>query len=204
MKGFIDVLLIEDNPTDAVLVQEHLFDRTITPFRLEHVDSLGKGLDRLSRGGIDVILLDLSLPDSEGMNTFDGVSGQTSEAAIVLLTGTDDRELALSIVRKGAQDYLVKGQIDGSILERSLRYAVERKRLELQQKTLIVQLQEALEKVRVLKGLVPICSSCKKIRNDKGFWESVEKYIMEHSSAEFTHGFCPECIEKAMEELEGM
>ena len=63
-------------------------------------------------------------------------------------------------------------------------------------KQLVLELQEALAKVKLLSGLVPICAWCKKIRNDEGYWEQIEKYISKHSEAEFSHGICPECMEK--------
>jgi hypothetical protein len=70
------------------------------------------------------------------------------------------------------------------------------KRIESEKEMLIVELQDALANIRKLKGLLPICASCKKIRNDEGYWEQMEVYIRDHSDAEFSHGICPDCIEK--------
>ena len=134
----IKVLLIEDNPGDARLIQVVLNSaRTadfaahmLNTFDMEHVDRLSSGLKRLRDGGIDLILLDLSLPDSQGLDTFARVHAQASHVPIVVLTGLADAELAAEVVRRGAQDYLVKGEIDGRLLVRSMRYAIERKRAE--------------------------------------------------------------------------
>ena len=126
----IKVLLIEDNPGDARLVREALADARNTSFELECVDRLSTGLKRLAEGEIDVVLLDLSLPDSSGLDTFAKVHTHASAASIVVLTGLDDETLAVETVQRGAQDYLVKGHIDGNLLVRSLRYAIERKRAE--------------------------------------------------------------------------
>jgi hypothetical protein len=71
-----------------------------------------------------------------------------------------------------------------------------RKRAETDKERLIVQLQETLDKVKTLKGLIPICASCKKIRDDRGYWNQIEVYIREHSDADFSHGMCPECMKK--------
>lgn len=126
----IGILLIEDNPGDTRLIREALTEGKDVAFNLECADRLSIGLDRLTRGGIDVILLDLSLPDSHGLETFVSVYGQAREVPIVVLSGLDDETLAVKAVQEGAQDYLVKGQVDGNSLVRSIRYAIERKQLE--------------------------------------------------------------------------
>jgi MinD-like ATPase involved in chromosome partitioning or flagellar assembly/CheY-like chemotaxis protein len=127
------VLLIEDNPGDARLIREMLAEVRGGTFNLEHTNRLSTGLSRLGEGGIDVVLLDLSLPDSQGLETFARVHAQAPEVPIIALTGLDDEELAVKAVREGAQDYLVKGQVDSSLLVRSMRYAIERHRAQAEQ-----------------------------------------------------------------------
>ncbi|MCW5979979.1 MAG: response regulator [Bryobacteraceae bacterium] len=128
----LHVLLIEDNPGDAVLVQQMLFDAGGPPFTMERADSLLDGLDRLSRTKADVILLDLSLPDSFGIETFLTMKTHAPGTPIVLLTGNDNDAVALAAVEAGAQDYLMKDRLNPEALTRALRYAVLRhqKRLE--------------------------------------------------------------------------
>jgi len=128
----ISILLIEDNPGDARLMQELLGVSPGSPFVMEWVDSLEKGLARLAASVIDVILLDLSLPDSQGIDTFFKIQTAAKGVAVVVLTGLYDEALAMQAVHAGAQDYLVKGQADGNLLVRSIRYAVERQRIEEQ------------------------------------------------------------------------
>jgi signal transduction histidine kinase len=123
------ILLIEDNPGDARLIQEMLAQVPGRPFLLECADRLSAALERISQGSIDVLLVDLSLPDSHGFDTFLKVQAQAPRAAKILLTGLDDEELALQAIEQGAQDYLVKGRVDSNLLVRTLRYAVERQRL---------------------------------------------------------------------------
>lgn len=123
------VLLIEDNPGDARLVREMLRDLEDMDFQLESVDRISKGLSRLAEGGIDAVLLDLSLPDGQGFPTFKKMFAASADVPIILLTGLGDEDLALAAVRMGAQDYLVKGEIDSYILGRSIRYAIERQKI---------------------------------------------------------------------------
>ncbi len=126
----IRILLIEDNPGDVRLIQEMLDQAVQDGYQVECADRLSKGLECLVKGGIDVVLLDLGLPDSQGLDTFGKVHAQAPAVPIVLLTGLDDAMLAIQAVRQGAQDYLVKGDVDSKLLRHALHYAVERKRVE--------------------------------------------------------------------------
>jgi signal transduction histidine kinase len=126
----VRILLIEDNRGDARLIREALAETGSQSFHLEHVETLGDGRERLKKGDINFVLLDLSLPDSHGIETFIRLHAHMREIPIVIMSGMDDETLALEAVQKGAQDYLVKGQTDGKLLYRVIRYALERKRLE--------------------------------------------------------------------------
>ena len=190
------VLLIEDDPADAQLIMEILREEPANAMEILHVNNLAQGLKALACGGIDVVLLDLTLPDSSGHNTFVMLNEYVSTIPVIVLTGMDDKELAVRIVQEGAQDYLVKSLVDYTMLTRSIRYSIERKRSLLEKDQLIGQLRETLADVKTLSGLLPICASCKHIRDDKGYWHQVETYIQQHSSAVFTHGLCPKCAQK--------
>jgi signal transduction histidine kinase len=121
------ILLIEDNEDDACLIQEMLLEKPEAGIQLEWVDRLSRGLAQLALGKSDLVLLDLSLPDSQGLETFDTVQSCGQDVPIVVLTGLDDEAMANQAVRRGAQDYLVKGRLDSYLLVRAARYAVERK-----------------------------------------------------------------------------
>lgn len=120
------VLLIEDNPSDAGLVRAFLRRELSSRCQFEHEPTLKQGLERLRRGGIDVALIDLDLPDSCGAHTVQTVRAEADGVPIVVLTGFDEEEAAIEAVRKGAQDYLVKGKTDAALLVRTLRFAIER------------------------------------------------------------------------------
>ncbi len=120
------ILLVEDNPGDARLILELLKDSGHHCFNIETVDSLALALKRLSAGGIEAILLDLALPDSKGQETFDKVRARNPMVPIVVLTGVGDETLGLKMVRLGAQDYVAKMELNGFVLARSIRYAIER------------------------------------------------------------------------------
>ena len=126
----IRILLVEDNPGDALLLKEVLKETSVTKFAVTEAQCLAEAVERLGASSFDVVLLDLSLPDSVGLDTVSRIQPVCPSAPIVVLTGLDDELLAFEAVRAGAQDYLVKGQYDTHLLVRSIRYAIERKRFE--------------------------------------------------------------------------
>ncbi|KCZ73016.1 putative heme/steroid binding protein [Candidatus Methanoperedens nitroreducens] len=124
----VNVLLIEDNPGDARLIKEMLIEAKNISFDIEWKDRLSSGLERITMGGVDVVLLDLILPDSpRGFDTFTRTQAQAPEVPIVVLTGLDDETFAINAVRRGAQDYLIKGKVDSNLLTRTIRYSIARK-----------------------------------------------------------------------------
>jgi DNA-binding NarL/FixJ family response regulator len=118
----VKVLLIEDNPIDTRLIRELLADAVDVRFEVQGAGRLSTAIESLARSAnaIDVILLDLSLPDSQGIETFQAIDALGTSIPIVVLTGLDDAQLAVQAMRQGAQDYLVKGKVDGNLLARSL------------------------------------------------------------------------------------
>ncbi|TVP60258.1 MAG: response regulator [Nodularia sp. (in: Bacteria)] len=126
----IKVLLVEDNPGDVFLLQELLEEVTTANVELQPAEQLCEAFDCIARNSFDVILLDLSLPDSQGLDTFISMARHAKATPIIVLTGLDDETLALRAMQSGAQDYLVKGQVTGDLLVRSMRYAIERQHSE--------------------------------------------------------------------------
>ena len=148
----IIVLLIEDNLDDLSLIKKMLSKAEGVSFQLKHRNRLSAGLKRLAEGDIDAVLLDLGLPDSQGLETFVSVHDQTPELPIIVLTGFDDTAVADRAVREGAQDYLVKDQVDSNLLVRSLRYSIERKEAQVR----ITHLNSVLRAIRDVNQLIVI------------------------------------------------
>ena len=125
--AILQIGLVEDNPGDARLIQEMLREPPLTQYRLTHSTSMDQLLERLERDPIEILLLDLGLPDSQGMETFHRINSRAPGLPIVIFSGAEDEELASIAVSSGAQDYLVKGHINSFLLKRAIRYAMERK-----------------------------------------------------------------------------
>lgn len=123
-------MLVEDNPGDARLISELLMDSKGRRYQLAHVDRLSNGIQHLKNGAMDVIILDLGLPDCNGLDGLTTVKSQNQTVPIIVLTGLNDEAVAVAAVQTGAQDYLVKGQVDSNLLWRSISYSIERKGLE--------------------------------------------------------------------------
>ena len=141
--GSMRILLVEDNPGDARLVEWYLSKPGTGTFQVIRAERLNDALRELAATRFDLVLLDLSLPDSTGLDTVRGARRSAGITPIVILTGLDDEEMALAALRDGAQDYLVKGKFDSRELTRSLRYAIERERVEQ-------ALRQSEERFRVL------------------------------------------------------
>ena len=149
----INILLIEDNPGDVRLIREMLTKAQSCSFEIKTFERLLDGLGWLENGAADIVLLDLSLPDSRDLDTLNRAMEEASNIPIVVLTGLEDQEIALKAVKNGAQDYLCKGELSASLLERAVCYAVDRKRSE-------EELKQSYEKTnRILKQTVAALAS---------------------------------------------
>jgi len=139
----IRTLVVEDSPTDALLLREALTDLPHAEFAITHAERLQDALACLADAEFDVVLLDLGLPDSQGLDTLVRLRGQQSEVPVVVLTGLDDQAVGIRALQAGAQDYLVKAHLQPSLLGRSLRYAIERHQAAQALRRSEVELREA-------------------------------------------------------------
>ena len=142
----ISILLIEDNPGDVGLLQEFLRESVEIDFQLFSAETLQKGLDLSTKHNVDIILLDLSLPDSKGLKTLAKVRTACVGKPIIVLTGNNDLSVSKEAIQEGAQDFLIKGKIDSELLIRAITYAIQRSQLE----TRIVEYSERLKKAQAV------------------------------------------------------
>lgn len=145
----------------------------------------------------DLILLDVMMPGLDGFETCRRLksSPDTEEIPIIFLTAKTEAEDLVRGFEVGAVDYITKPFNASELLSR-VHTHLELKRARDIHKELIRRLTESLEQVKKLTGLIPICASCKKIRDDEGYWLQVEEYLEAHSEAQFTHGMCPSCMKE--------
>ena len=158
----LKILLVEDNAAEVELIQELLTEASPTPFELRSVNRLGEGLECLRLDEFSIVLLDLSLPDSRGLETVIQFKAEASSIPMIVLTAFNDELIALESVRKGAQDYLFKGQLEGELLLRAIKYAIERQQIEetlrqqAQRERLLAQM---IERIRESLDIRDILSS---------------------------------------------
>lgn len=149
----------------------------------------------------DLVLMDIEMPDMNGLEATEQIY-QTCPTPVVMLTAYDSPDLVEQAGKAGAGAYLVKmpsaREIDRAVIIAVSRFSDMMTMCQLNDEleTRNKELQKALDEIKVLKGILPLCSFCKKIRNDKNEWEEVDVYIYKHSQADISHGVCPECIKK--------
>jgi len=149
----------------------------------------------------DVVLMDIKMPEINGLEATKRIQERCS-IPVVVLTAHESQDLVDKASELGVGAYLTKPPKPGEI-ERAVTIAISRhkdlmelRRLNREIESKNKELEKALEEIKTLRGILPICSVCKKIRDDKGYWNQIEKYISDHSDAEFSHGICPECAKK--------
>jgi YesN/AraC family two-component response regulator len=142
----------------------------------------------------DVVLMDIEMPEMDGLEAARLIK-EKHPCPIMLLTSHDDPEMVRRASQVGVGAYLMKPPSVEEI-ERAMIMAVARFADLMELRRLNNELRMALDNIKVLSGLLPICANCKKIRDDKGYWEAVEGYFSKHSDVQFSHGICPDCIEK--------
>ena len=174
------VLIVDDNPLNLQVLGNTLRKNG---YKLAAAKSGPEALDFLQKKLPDLILLDIMLPEMDGYEVCKKLKEDenTKKIPVIFLTARTDTDSIVRGFEAGGVDYVVKPFNPAELLARV--------------KTQI-KLKQAFDEIRTLKGFIPICANCKKIRDDKGYWESVEEYIGKHSDAVFSHSICPECTKK--------
>ena len=189
------ILIIDDTPEDIETVKRLLSESDEESYLACGAGNGEKGLNALKMEKFDCVFVDYMLPDYDGTELIKIIreNSDTQDVPIILFTAYGTGPRAAAALKSGAQDYVPKDHFNTEILVRSIHYAIESKRAEVTRDKLIVDLQKALDEVKILRGCLPICSSCKMIRDDNDKWHEIECYIRDNSEAKFTHGICPEC-----------
>ena len=187
------LLIVEDNPADVLLIEEQLSEAPRNHYDIAVAETLAEAIERLKTSDIDVVLLDLSLPDSSGLDTVRTLITKYPGVVIIVLTGLQDEQVALQTVRYGAQDFIEKKQITSSLLHRSISYSMERKKASQEKERLLGDLSKILEQLEILQGILPICAACRRIRDSEGNWQQISTYIKNHANRESSQGICPDC-----------
>lgn len=188
----IPLLIVEDNPADALLLKEHLSENHLIQYDIEIKETLSEGINRLKTNDIEVVLLDLSLPDSSGLDTVRTLITKYPDVVIIVLTGLQDDQVALQAVRYGAQDFIEKKHITPLLLNRSISYSIERKKNLKEKERLLCDLAKVLERLETLQGILPICAACRRIQDSQGNWQHIDAYIKKHPKEEYQQ-VCPDC-----------
>ena len=191
-----NVLLVDDDEDYYVLTKVYLSDSETYRFEGEWEQDWDKALSLMKGSSHDVYLVDYNMGERNGLDLLRAAVEGGCRAPIIMMTGQGDRELDLAAMKAGAADYLNKKNLSSELIERSIRYSIERKQAEMEREKLIAELKKALDQVKTLSGMIPICASCKKVRNDGGYWQQVEDYLSKHSNVDFTHSLCPDCVKK--------
>src|SRR5208282_1032811 len=200
-KGVLEVtvLYVEDDPHAREAASE-ILKRIV---RTVYVAENGKdGLEAYKQCNPDIVITDIRMPVMSGLDMARKIREENSTTQIIMTTAHTDTDYFLAAIDIAVDQYVLK-PIGSERLIAAVRRCAdfvlherEIQKYNEEREKLILELQDALAKVKTLSGMLPICASCKKIRDDKGYWKQIEAYISEHSEALFTHGICPECGKK--------
>ena len=207
MTGNQHRILVIDDEQDIRSTMERLL--TSEGYSVKTAANGNKALELLAPGSCELIITDICMPGLDGMEFMKKARKVDEDLEFIVLTGFGTVETAVAALRDlGAFEYLMKPLHDMDAFLNVVGRALERKRLRNDNRALIGELtrrneeletrnrelQKALNEIDTLRGIIPICANCRKIRDDEGYWNDLEAYMAKHSQVEFSHGLCPECM----------
>jgi len=192
------IFIVDDTPANIQILDETLKDEYEIYFALNGKDALQNAAAMIP----DLILLDIMMPEMDGYEVCRTLKDNSllKDIPVIFITALDQADHETKGLELGAVDYITK-PFNPAIVRLRVKNQLELKKHRDGLALRNAELQEALAKIKTLSGLLPICASCKKIRDDKGYWNRIETYISDHSEAEFSHSICPECTKKLYPEL---
>ena len=194
-------ILIADDDNTARFVLQVMLKKW--GYNVDVAEDGNKALEILqSEKSPKIAILDWMMPGLSGTDICKHMrkSDAGKQIYIILLTARDNKRDIIAGLEAGADDYVTK-PVDREILQARIKVGTRLVQLQTDLANKLSELQQAISNVKQLQGLVPICSYCKKIRDDKNYWHQVEQYISEHTEAQFSHGICPECKERLLKEM---
>ncbi len=193
----LSILIVEDTPADILLIKEMMSDiKMKLSCELTEVATLKAAIGVLAHADFDAVLLDLYLPDSQGIDTVRRVISQFPESAVVVLASLNNEQMAVQAIRYGAQDFLEKQDLSPMMLLKSVYYAIERKRFLQEKEDLLDDLALALKKIESLERVLPMCLCCKKILDGNKQWFGIEEYLSHLSTKDTANRICPDCAKE--------
>lgn len=193
------ILVVED---EAVIAKDIKIGLKDMGYEVSAIIDTGEmAIKEVEKDKPDLVLMDIVLKKG-GINGIEAATQIRSrfKTPVIFLTAYVDDDIINHIKKTEPFGYLVK-PFDPKELRVVIEIALYKHQMEMEREKLICKLQDSLAKIHKLQGLIPICASCKKMRNDQGYWQLVEAYFQEHTEAEFTHTVCPECEKKIYSEL---
>jgi PleD family two-component response regulator len=189
-----DILVVDDTPANLRLLFRLLTEQG---YRVRAVSSGANALESIQQALPDLILLDIMMPEMNGYQVSEQLKRdeRTRDIPIIFVSAMDEVQDKVMAFRAGGVDYVTKPFQAEEVLAR-VQTHLRLRRLQKQLAQRVCELEDALAQVRTLRGLLPICASCKKVRDDQGYWHDVEEYLHEHAHVDLSHGICPDCFQK--------
>lgn len=197
-----NILIVDDQPNNLRVLFTYLQARSM---KVLIADSGKRAIDQIERQPPDIILMDVMMPGMDGFETCRRIkrNKRLSDIPVIFMTALTDMKDKLTAFSAGGVDYVTKPFQQEEVLARITAHLTIR---DLQQQLISKnkRLEKMLQEVKTLRGILPICSKCKMVRDDKGYWQQVELYVAEHTEAEFSHSYCPSCLKKEMKGIDSL